>query len=102
MMLKDQVAVITGGTRGIGKAIAMKYAREGAMIAVIATRDTEAARTSLEELQQISPSSRLYACDVKDASQVEAVTEEILADFGHVDILVTQELPGIIFFQGFR
>ncbi len=88
MMLKDHVAVITGGTRGIGKAIAMKFAKEGALLAVIATRDTEAARASLEELQQISPGSRLYACDVKDASQVEAVTEEILADFGHVDILV--------------
>ncbi|MCR5215709.1 MAG: 3-oxoacyl-[acyl-carrier-protein] reductase [Lachnospiraceae bacterium] len=87
-MLKDHVAVITGGTRGIGKAIAMKFAKEGALLAVIATRDTEAARASLEELQQISPGSRLYACDVKDASQVEAVTEEILADFGHVDILV--------------
>ncbi len=88
IMLRGKVAVITGGTRGIGKAIATKFASEGAKLAIIATRDNEGARETISNLKKFGSDARLYICDVKDPEQVAAVTEEILADYGNVDILV--------------
>ncbi len=87
-MLKGKTAVITGGTRGIGKAIATKFAGEGANLAVIGTRESESAKETIESLKEMGCDARLYTCDVKDPEQVAAVAEEILADFGNVDILV--------------
>ncbi len=87
-MLKGKTAVITGGTRGIGKAIARKFAENGANIAVIATADSEGARETIRDLQNLGVNARLYTCDVRDAEMVESVKEEILADFEKVDILV--------------
>lgn len=88
MILKDKVAVITGGTRGIGQAIAGKFAENGADLAIIATRVTDEAKSAVEELEDTGRTVRLYTCDISDAEQVASVAEEILADFGKVDILV--------------
>ena len=88
MILENKVAVITGGTRGIGQAIAGKYAENGADVAIIATRETDEAKSVVEELESTGRKIRLYVCDVSDADQVASVAEEILADFGKVDILV--------------
>ncbi len=87
-MLNGKVTVITGGTRGIGRAIAEKFAKEGSSLAVICTRETAAAKESIEELKKEGCDARLYVCDVKDPEQVASVAEEIMADFGRVDILV--------------
>jgi 3-oxoacyl-[acyl-carrier protein] reductase len=87
-MLKGKVAVITGGTRGIGNAIAKKYAENGANLAVIATKDNEKAQTAIEELKKNGTDVKLYLCDIKNADQVASVSEAILADFGGVDIVV--------------
>ncbi len=87
-MLKGKVAVVTGGTRGIGNAIANKFAMNGASLAIIATRDNEKAQKAINTIKGLGAEARLYVCDVKDAEQVAAVSEEILADFGKVDILV--------------
>ncbi len=87
-MLKGKIAVITGGTRGIGKAIATKFASEGASLAIIGTRESDSAKETIELLKEMGCDARLYTCDVKDPEQVAAVAEEILADFGNVDILV--------------
>ncbi len=87
-MLKGKVAVITGGTRGIGRAIAERFAKEGADLAIIGTRESESALETIKKLREAGSEARLYICDVKDPEQVTAVAEEILADFGKVDILV--------------
>ncbi|MEE3494969.1 MAG: 3-oxoacyl-[acyl-carrier-protein] reductase [Butyrivibrio sp.] len=87
-MLKGKVAVITGGTRGIGNAIAKKYAENGANLAVIATKDNEKAQAAIEELKKNGTDVKLYLCDIKNADQVASVSEAILADFGGVDIVV--------------
>ena len=87
-MLKGKVAVITGGTRGIGNAIAQKYAENGANLAIIATKDNEKAQAAIEELKKNGTDVKLYLCDIKNADQVTSVSEEILADFGGVDIVV--------------
>jgi 3-oxoacyl-[acyl-carrier protein] reductase len=102
MLLEKKVAVITGGTRGIGQAIAGKFAENGADLAIIATRESEEAKSVVSELSQTGRKVRLYTCDIKDADQVASVSEEIIADFGKVDILVNNAgitrdnlLPGL-------
>ncbi|SHN65183.1 3-oxoacyl-[acyl-carrier-protein] reductase [Butyrivibrio hungatei DSM 14810] len=88
MMLEGKVAVISGGTRGIGNAIAWKFAEQGANLALIATSDSERNKKAVKELSETGRDVRLYICDVKDPEQVVSVAEEILADFGTVDVLV--------------
>jgi len=87
-MLKGKVAVITGGTRGIGNAVAKKFAENGASLAIIATKDSEKAQSAISELKKNGTEVKLYPCDIKDADQVAKVSEDILADFGGVDIVV--------------
>ncbi len=87
-MLNGKTAVVTGGTRGIGKAIAVKLAENGADLAIIATNASEQALSTIKELEELGIKARLYICDVKDAKQVASASEEIIADFGKVDILV--------------
>src|SRR5689334_7008880 len=88
MKLNDQVAVVTGAGRGIGHAIAMRLAREGARVASVSRSAANAQRTA-EEINRIRPdSARAYAVDVADHVSVQKIGGQILADFGRVDILV--------------
>ncbi len=101
-MLKGKTAVITGGTRGIGKAIAKKFAENGANIAIIATSDNDSARQTVKDLQNLGVTAMLYTCNIRNPEEVESVKEEIMADFSKVDILVNNAgvtrdnlLPGL-------
>ncbi|MCR4617962.1 MAG: 3-oxoacyl-[acyl-carrier-protein] reductase [Lachnospiraceae bacterium] len=87
-MLNGKVAVITGGTGGIGTAIAKIYAENGADIALVATRDTKEASDFTDELTALGRKARLYLCNIRNAEDIEGTVSEILADFGGVDILV--------------
>jgi 3-oxoacyl-[acyl-carrier protein] reductase len=87
MKLKDKVAVITGGGRGIGKAIAMHYAREGAKLALCARTGTELDQT-VKELRALNSEAEGWICDVS----LEAPVKEFIANtqqkFGRIDVLV--------------
>ena len=91
-MLNNKTAVITGGARGIGKAISLKMAEQGANIALIYSGSEEAAREVCETINKMAtpPAIRAiaYRCNVADYQQVKATCQAILADFGTVDILV--------------
>ncbi|MFA7196209.1 MAG: SDR family NAD(P)-dependent oxidoreductase, partial [Anaerovoracaceae bacterium] len=87
-MLKGKTALITGGSRGIGRAIALALAAEGADVAVIYNGGESAARAVCEEAAQTGVKAVAYACNVADADQVPTVTAAILTEFGGVDILV--------------
>lgn len=87
-MLKGKTALITGGSRGIGRAIALALAAEGADVAVIYNGGESAARAVCEEAAQQGVKAVAYACNVADADQVPTVTAAILTEFGGVDILV--------------
>ncbi len=85
--LDNQIAVITGAGRGIGRAIALKFAAAGADI-VCVSRTAENAEKVAQEVRALGRKAWAHAVDVADASAVEAAAEKILAEAGKVDILV--------------
>ena len=87
-MLKGKTAVVTGGSRGIGKAICLKFAENGADIAFLYAGNILKAEESLKELEKLGVKVKAYQCDVADADAVAAVVKEIVKDFGGIHILV--------------
>lgn len=88
-MLNDKVAVVTGGSRGIGKAIALKMAENGANIAVVYAGNEQAANETCEQISsQYSVKAKAYRCDVSDCDATKELTNQIIEDFGGIDILV--------------
>ena len=85
-MLKGKVAVITGGSRGLGEAIALKFASMGADIAIISTSGNGTA--VCEKCEQLGVKAKEYVCDVSDFSAVKELVSLIKADFSTVHILV--------------
>jgi 3-oxoacyl-[acyl-carrier protein] reductase len=88
MRFENQVAVVTGAGRGIGHAIAVRLAREGARVASVSRSEENAKRTADEINQGRAEAARHYAVDVSDHAAVQTVGARILKDFGRVDILV--------------
>ena len=88
-MLKGKTAVVTGGSRGIGEAIAYKLASMGANVAVIYAGNVSAAKTVCEKCrQEYSVEAKAYLCNVADFSAAKETTAKIKADFGSAQILV--------------
>ena len=87
MKLKDKVALVTGGARGIGQAIAMTFAREGADI-VVADVNLEVAQKTASEIEALGRKALALEMDVTDYTKVEEGVNKILDKFGKVDILV--------------
>ena len=86
--LAGQVAVVTGAGRGIGHAIAVRLAAEGARVAAVSRSEANARRTADEINAGRADAARAYAVDVADYAAVLAVGKTIVADFERVDILV--------------
>ena len=86
--LKGKKAVITGGSRGIGRAIALLFAKCGADVAVIYSGNDHAALEVKCLAEGFSVKAEIYKCDVANFSGSKAVCDSIIADFGSVDILV--------------
>jgi 3-oxoacyl-[acyl-carrier protein] reductase len=85
--LTNQIAVVTGAGRGIGRAIALKFAAEGADV-VCVSRTQENSEKVATEIRALGRRAWALAVDVADAAAVSAAAEKILADAGKVDILV--------------
>jgi 3-oxoacyl-[acyl-carrier protein] reductase len=88
MRFEGQVAIVTGAGRGIGRAIALRFANEGARVACV-SRTEENAKNVTDELNGLrADSAKAYSVDVADHAAVQKVGTKILEDFGRADILV--------------
>jgi NAD(P)-dependent dehydrogenase (short-subunit alcohol dehydrogenase family) len=87
MLLESKVAVITGGGRGIGRAIALKFAAEGAAV-VVAARTVSEIESVVREVRDAGGRAAAVAADVADEKQCENLIRAATAEFGRVDILV--------------
>lgn len=80
--------VITGGSRGIGRAIALLAAERGNNVAIIYAGNTEMAEKTREECTALGAEAKAYRCSVQNLSECEGTAEEIIKDFGGADVLV--------------
>ena len=87
-LLKDKVAIVTGAGRGIGRAIALKYAQEGANVVITDLKIDETVEAFIEELKGLGVKAKAYASNAANFDDAHKLVEEVLADFGHVDVLV--------------
>ncbi len=87
-MLNDKNAIITGGSRGIGRAIALEFAKNGASIALIYGGNDDAANETVAEIKALGVEAAAYKCDVSSFEDTKKTVEEILGAFSHIDILV--------------
>lgn len=86
--MDKKIALITGGSRGIGKACALELGRNGYDIAINYAGNDEAANATVEEIKSFGVKAKAYKFDVSDADEVEKAITEIIADFGRIDVLV--------------
>ncbi len=87
-LLKDKIALVTGGSRGIGEAIAKRFAEEGAAVAFTYHSSEERAKNVEAALQAMGVQAKAYKSDASSYEQAEALVKAVLEDFGKVDILV--------------
>lgn len=88
MHLKERVALVTGGTRDVGREIALSLAAEGAAVAVNYRGSREQAEAVVSEIRSNGGEAKAYPADVADFSAVGAMVDAIVADFGGLNILV--------------
>ena len=88
MLLENKVALITGAARGIGKQIALSFAKEGCNIAFTDLELNEAAQATRDEIAALGVKVQFYASNAADFEAAHQVVEQVVADFGHLDILV--------------
>jgi len=88
MRLKDRIALVTGSSRGVGRAIALAYAREGAKVMVNYTSNEKAAKEVVEAIQKMGSQAAAVKADVAKKVEVEALVKATVDHFGGIDVLV--------------
>lgn len=87
-MLKNKIALITGAGRGIGRAIAIALAKEGAEVVINYNGSEERAKEVKQTIEENGGKASIYKCDVSDFVACEAMIKDIVKEYGHLDILV--------------
>jgi 3-oxoacyl-[acyl-carrier protein] reductase len=88
MRFKDKVVLITGSSRGVGRATALEFAREGAIVIVNYSSSEDKANSLVNEIIQLGSKAVAIRCDVSQEDQVKSMIDEIISKFGKLDILV--------------
>jgi len=100
MKLKNKVALITGSSRGIGKAIALLFAEEGAKIIVNYNKSKKEAEAVVKKVESLGSQAIVVKCDVSKEKEVIKMVDEAIKEFGKIDILVNN--AGVIFDNDFK
>ena len=87
-LLEGKTALVTGATRGIGRAIAVKFAQAGANVAFTYRQINSNAKELTEEIEALGVKCKGYAADAADFAVTDSVVKEVMADFGRIDVLV--------------
>ena len=87
-LLKDKVALITGASRGIGRAIALKFAQNGANVIINYSSSQSQAENLKEEIEKIGTKAMIIKCDVSNSDEVNQMFSQIEKEFGRLDVLV--------------
>lgn len=87
-MLTEKIAVVTGASRGIGKAIAMRLAKEGAMVIINYNGSVDKAEAVKTEIEKAGGRAAVYQCDVSEEKACEAFLSEVIKTYGRIDVLV--------------
>ena len=87
-LLEGKVALVTGAGRGIGKAIALRYAQEGANVAFTDLVVNEAVEETVKELEALGVKAKAYASNAANFDETHEVVKQIVEDFGRIDVLV--------------
>jgi len=95
MSLKGKVALITGGSRGIGRAITLKLASEGADVVINYFRKRETAEHTAQEARDIGVTAHTIKANVGESEKIDSMFDEIEAKFGRLDILVNNAASGV-------
>lgn len=88
MRLKDKVAIVTGGSQGIGEAIAIRYAAEGAKVAVVYHSNDEAAKATVGKIAAAGGTARAFKANCAKVAEIDKMIAGVVAAFGTVNILV--------------
>jgi citronellol/citronellal dehydrogenase len=102
MKLNGKVAIVTGSSRGIGKAIAIGFAKEGAKVVVAARTETDSEKLpgtiykTADEIQALGSSALPIKCDVTNEQSVTDMVRKVVSEFGHLDILINN--AGVAFY----
>jgi len=88
MLLADKTALVTGGTAGIGEAIALCFADEGAKVGVVASRDLRKAEQVVSQIEAVAGSGKAFCADVANIEEIDRMVNEVIRTLGNVDILV--------------
>ncbi|MDO8537538.1 MAG: SDR family NAD(P)-dependent oxidoreductase, partial [archaeon] len=95
MKLKNKIAIVTGSSRGIGRATALLFAKEGAKVVVNYFNSEKEANSVVNEIKKLGSEAIAIKCDVSKEQEVKKMIEETIKKFGRIDILVNN--AGIVF-----
>ena len=87
-LLDGKIALVTGASRGIGRAIVRQFAEELAQVAFTYIHNKEKAEAVVAELEALGVKAKAYCCDASDFAATETLMKTVMADFGRIDILV--------------
>lgn len=88
MKLLDKIAIVTGASSGIGREIAIQFAKEGAKVVINYSSNEKSAVEVRSEIQNLGGEAMLYKCDVANLSEVEKMIEKVIEEYKRIDILV--------------
>jgi len=94
MRFKDKVVLVTGSSKGLGKAIAMEFAKEGANVVINYNSDKDGAQGVLDDIKRLGVQSDIIKADVSNSEEVNNMIKKIVEKFGKLDILINNS--GII------